>query len=189
MYEIKSSGFAERTKRLVSDTKLTPEEFREIAAVIGGGPPIRARKLGHLAAYRADDQHRVPTQWQDEDTVNIAEPGDWIVIRLNKEGTAPDTDDNGKINTYVVKDDAFMRSNRRVGELEIRHPMIYPDRALPVFQGTATVDALYFSGGVDIIAPWGQRQSFGEAAYLLLNRDEVYGNAKASFEADYEVLD
>ena len=154
MYEIKTFGFGGRKKRLVSDTRLTRDDFEKIVAAMGGQSPIRARKLGYLAAYRIDRQCDVATEWQGESTVNVAEPGDWIVVRLNKSGTAPDTDDNGKINIYVVKHDAFVRLNRRAPILEIRHPMIDANRAVPVFQGRATVEAILFSRGLDILAPW-----------------------------------
>jgi hypothetical protein len=57
-----------------------------------------------------------------------------------------------------------------------------------VVRERVTVDCLHFPAGVDIVAPWGERQQLG-AGYLLRNGDEVYGNEARSFEGTYEFIE
>ena len=49
------------------------------------------------------------------------------------------------------------------------------------------VEALYLSGGFDILAPWGQRQIAG-VGYLLSDGRDVYDNAAATFDATHEIV-
>jgi len=56
-----------------------------------------------------------------------------------------------------------------------------------VYRATGVVSALSFPGGLDIAAPWGERQTTS-AGYLLCNGEEVYGASTNAFEATYEVL-
>jgi hypothetical protein len=50
-----------------------------------------------------------------------------------------------------------------------------------------TVDALHLSGGFDIVAPWGERQTAPDG-YLILSGRQVYGNNAETFAATYEVV-
>lgn len=188
MYEILNTGKYRRRPRLVSTVPITPEMFDEICQAQNREQSFKARKRGYGAAYRSTVRQEVTTRWEGELTTNVAEPGDWIVTRLASP-TRLARDPDGNINRYVVTSANFQRLNERAKVLEILDPEIDPGRAVPVFQGKQTVDALYFAGGLDIVPPWGNRQAFENGAYLLLNGEEVYGNAKESFAKDYERLD
>ena len=70
--------------------------------------------------------------------------------------------------------------------------------AFELFEPTTTDDALallgqygsdawVLAGGLDIMAPWGERQTI-EKGYLLRNGDEIYGNDAKAFRATYEIL-
>ena len=56
-----------------------------------------------------------------------------------------------------------------------------------VHRAKGVVSAIPFPGGLDIAAPWGERQTASEG-YLLCNGQEVYGSSKDAFEATYEVV-
>ena len=56
-----------------------------------------------------------------------------------------------------------------------------------VHRAKGIVSALPLPGGLDIAAPWGERQT-ASAGYLLCNGAEVYGSNKETFEATYEIL-
>ena len=49
-----------------------------------------------------------------------------------------------------------------------------------------TDQVLYFAGGFELVAPWGELQQVPEG-YLLLNGTEVYGNNRETFDTSYEI--
>ena len=55
------------------------------------------------------------------------------------------------------------------------------------FRAKNMVDALFLSGGFEILAPWGQGQT-ADSGYLLFNGEEVYGNNATTFEETYEIV-
>jgi hypothetical protein len=162
--------------KFVSDGKLTPEDFRALAAGRGQGV-VRARKIGYVAAVQAETQGPVETRWNGKETVNTAQVGDWIATNLSAD-RQPLRDSDGNLNTYVIRADRFADLYEKLGATSALGD---------VYKAKATVTALALSGGFDILAPWGERQT-GDSGYLILNGDEVYGIAAAAFEATYEVL-
>lgn len=162
--------------RVVSDCELTRSDFQDLAQQLGIDP-VRARKVGFVAARRATGTERIATLWNDRETENTARPGDWIVTSLSRT-QEPLRDKNGNLNTYVISADRF--------------PGLYEPTGTTtpvgvVHKGKATVLAFRFPRGFDIVAPWGERQKSADG-YLILNGDEVYGNNVETFGATYEIL-
>lgn len=117
------------------------------------------------------------TEWKGEWTQNTAEPGDWIVTSLNPDRSVM-RDSAGKENSYVIAAHRFDTLYERApGECEFG----------AMFGAKSVVEALRFSGGLDIAAPWGERQTMPDG-YLLRNGDEVYGNERWTFETAYQPL-
>jgi hypothetical protein len=167
-----------RGQRLKSDAKLTPEDFDAIAKQLGTKPE-RARKFGIVAACMVRDAMTFDTVWASEKTKSEAVPGDWIVTNFGRDGK-PITDRNDQVNQYVIKADRFPQLYKRIaGETEYG----------PRFQAREETEVygIRFSGGIDILAPWGERQSVA-SGYLLRNGDEVYANEARSFEKTYEIV-
>jgi hypothetical protein len=162
--------------RLVSDSKLTVNDFGRIAQELGI-VPMRARKIGLIAARLAEEDTVVETLWNGRETRNTAHYGDWIVTNLDQRGVAL-RDQDGNTNTYVVEADTFADLYERMGQ---------SNDFGEICRSRSTVLAIKFDGGFDILAPWdeGQRASSG---YLLLNGKHVYGNSAEPFEATYEIL-
>jgi hypothetical protein len=168
--DLKGAGGA----RLISGTKLTPHEFRDIAARLGVEPFV-ARKSGLISAIAAKRDERVETHWNGKETVNTARPGDRIVTNLDAKGK-PLVDRDGNHNVYVIKADAFIKLYELADTPEI---------LVATYRARGTVEAIEFRGGFDILAPWGERQ-VAESGYLILNGPDVYGNNAETFEATYE---
>ena len=164
--------------RLKSAAKLTPADFRAIAATLGS-EPVRARKTGLVAARRAARATTVETRWNGAETKNRAKAGDWIVTNLSPERKVL-RDGEGRRNTYVIAGDRFT---------QLYEPM--PGKSVgkvgAVHRAKGTVAALRLAGGFDILAPWGERQT-GRAGYLILNGEDVYGNNAKTFNETYEIL-
>lgn len=163
--------------RITSEAALTPDDFHAWAKKLGA-EPFRARKAARVAARRAEAREAVETRWNGVETRNVAEPGDWIVTSLDAAG-APMRDAEGALNVYVIRPGKFAES-------------YVPDEASgsesehgAVFAATGAVSAFPAPEGFDIVAPWGERQT-APSGYLLLNGEEVYGNATETFEAAYE---
>ena len=55
-----------------------------------------------------------------------------------------------------------------------------------VYRARGVVCAIPLPGGLDIAAPWGERQTTS-AGYLLCNAEDVYGSSSEAFEATYDV--
>ena len=176
MFTIERTGFFCRKSRLVAPAKLTDKEFREVASNLSQ-PVVKARKIGLVAARKAEQEQPIVTLWNGHETTNTAQPGDWVVTSLTPDRKVL-RDNGGNANAYVIKADKF--------------PLLYDPTAGSnefgeFFEAKGLVEAVYLSGGFDIAAPWGQRQ-ISRAGYLVLNGDEVYGNHKETFETTYEVM-
>jgi hypothetical protein len=163
-------------KRLESRAKLTPDDFHAIARALGM-KPVRARKIGFVAAREAGSPEKIETRWNGTGTTNIARPGDFIVINLSPDRLAL-RDGEGLLNVYVIVADLFTRLYEPVGEHN-EHGAIY--------RAKGVVSALPLPGGFDILAPWGERQT-AASGYLLLNGNQVGGGDRDTFVATYEIL-
>jgi hypothetical protein len=164
-----------RGDRLEADTVLTPSDFQSIAKKLG--PPLRARKIGYVAARREEKSGTVETRWNGKETTNTANPGDWIATNLSRQ-LEPLRDDEGHMNVYVIAAERFPQLYEPA-EGKSPHGAVY--RAMGV------VSVLPVPGGLDIAAPWGERQT-APAGYLLCNGEEVYGANREAFEATYEFI-
>jgi hypothetical protein len=171
----RASGIHDKC-RLLAPTKLTRADFFAVADRIGRRP-IKARKIGLVAARNAQAVEPIETRWNGKETTNTAQPGDWIVTSLSRDGEVM-RDASGNENTYVIKAETFTNLyESAVGENEFGR----------FFRAKNTVDALFLSGGFEILAPWGQSQT-ADSGYLLFNGEEVYGNNKTTFEETYEFV-
>lgn len=175
MFNLTRQGLFGRRVRLTADAKLTDGDFLAIARDLGT-KPRPATKVGFIAARTASSRETIETRWNGVETVATAEPGDWIVTTVEENGTAI-RDREGHVNTYVIKAGRF-------------HELYEPTGAScahgAVHKPLGRVDALFLSGGFEILAPWGQMQVADEG-YLLLNGSEVYGNNKETFERTYRL--
>jgi hypothetical protein len=162
-------------ERIKADTLLTPADFAHVAAELGQRP-MRARKIGYVAARRATVREVIETYADGKETSNTAQPGDFIVTNLAPD-RSPLIDRDGRTNVYVVAAEKF--------------PVLYEPTAETSAHGAVCrakglVSALALPGGLDILAPWGERQTATDG-YLVLNGDEVYASSTAAFEVTYEV--
>ena len=73
--------------------------------------PLRARKIGYVAARKADKRETVETRWNGKETTNTAKPGDYIATNLTPK-RQPLRDAAGELNTYVISAAAFPSSTR-----------------------------------------------------------------------------
>jgi len=166
-------------KRLDSRVKLTPEQFRDVARQLRI-EPIRARKIGYVAARQAKDSEVVETRWNGEETRNTARQGDWIVTSLSPRRHVL-RDSEGHENRYVVTADRFPDlyepAQGKAGSAE-----------QAIYRAKGVVSAIRLDGGFDILAPWGERQTAPDG-YLILNGAEVYGNNAETFAETYEVIE
>lgn len=155
--------------------RLSKSVFHAIAAEMGQ-PPLMAVKIAPVAVTRVRGPCCLETRWMSERTINEAQEGDWLVTSLDA-GGRPLRDRRGALNSYIIGNPHFLEIYERApGECELG----------PLFRSKQWVEAIYFNGGVDILAPWGQRQTLGEG-YLLCKGDRVYGNERASFETTYRI--
>jgi hypothetical protein len=176
MFAIKSTGVRRRKQRIVASTILNKSDFRRIASMLAA-KPIQARKIGFIAARKAKRIERVDTLWYRKETHNLARPGDWIVTSLTARKKVL-RDGRGNANTYVIKSKRFPK---------LYEPVEGQNTFGRFFRAKGVVDAIYFSGGFEIIGPWGRKESAG-AGYVLLNGKEVYGNNAETFRTTYEIM-
>jgi hypothetical protein len=176
MFTIESVGILRRKQRLVAPSQLAEAEFRKVADQVGR-KAIKARKLGLVAARKAVMAEAIETRWEGKETTNTARQGDLIVTNLSPERKVL-RDNKGNENTYVVESDTFPSLYESVGG---------QNEFGQIFKAKNTVDAIYLSGGFDILAPWGEKQTAREG-YLLWNGRDVYGNNAETFDATYEVI-
>jgi hypothetical protein len=176
MFTIESKGIFARKKRVVAPNALSPAEFQKVADQIGRKPVV-ARKIGFVAARMADQIVTIETRWEGRETTNSANPGDWIVTNLTPDQKVL-RDRDGCENTYVISADVFPKKYvESSGENEYGK----------FFRAKGVVEAVYLSGGFDLLAPWGQKQT-ADVGYLVLNGGEVYGNNAKTFDATYRLV-
>lgn len=164
-------------QKLIADQKLSPADFHELVKKLGT-PPKKARKIGFVAARKSPGKQTIETLWNGKESQITAQQGDWIVTNLAPNKSVLRDDDNN-INQYVIGQAKFPQIYERF-EGENIYGKLY--------RATSQVEALYLSGGFEILAPWGEIQR-GDTGYLLLSGNEVYGNHKETFDLTYEVLD
>jgi hypothetical protein len=173
MVHIKKIGLLWRRSRVISDAAIREDEFWALVGQADGNH-FRARKSAPIAARRVSQPEVLTTIWNGAETLNRAETGDWIATTLGSDGTAL-RDRSGNVNEYVIKAERFQQLYAEAAGQSV---------AGSLFEARGEVVAIYFAGGFDIVAPWGERQE-AASGYLLLNGGEVYGNAKETFEMTY----
>jgi hypothetical protein len=173
MHEIDRTG---GKARLRADAVLTAGDFARIAEELGQ-TSVRARKIGYVAACKATSDETVETRSNGKETTNIARPGDFIVTNLSPQ-RQPLVDREGHMNVYVIAAERFAGLYESTSETS-EHGAIY--------RAKGVVFALPLPGGLDILAPWGERQR-ADDGYLLLNGDEVYASSRDAFDATYEAV-
>lgn len=178
MYSVTRTSPDDSSWRVTSSAPLSPEAFRAIAAEIGA-QPVRARKVGRIAARRASSLEHVETHWNGKETEADAAIGDWVVTALAPDGVQL-RDASGNANVYVIKADRFP-------ELYEPEPATLTTPCGEVFRPKGIVDAIRLRGGFEIQAPWGATQRAPDG-WLLLNGSEVYGNQSETFAAGYVIV-
>jgi len=176
MLTLQRRGFFRRKVALKALDGLKADDFRKLAGMLGVSP-IKARKIGYVAAKKAEKRQVIETRWNGKETQITAEPGDWIVTTLSPAAKVL-LDAEGSVNTYAIKPEKFT---------QLYEPAAGVTEYGSVFRAKGVVEALFLSGGFEIKAPWGETQR-AKAGYLLLNGDEVYGNNRDVFDATYAVL-
>jgi hypothetical protein len=176
MFILERRGLFGRKPRLKSARRLDVDDFRALCEMLRKSP-IRARKIGYVAARRAQMRQHFETHWNGKESEITAEIGDWIVTTLSPAG-APMRDAEGHLNTYAIKPERFNELYEAT-DTETEFGRVY--------RAKGVVEALFLSGGFEIEAPWGEKQS-ANAGYLLLSGNEVYGNNRDTFEATYAVM-
>ena len=136
MFKLERKGFFRSAFRLTSKDLLTPDDFRVVATRLGR-QPMKARKIGRVAARKAEVQRRIETLWNGKESENVAEAGDWIVTSLTLDGSVL-RDNEGHVNTYVIKPEKFS---------ELYEPMSGMTEFGTVFRPKGVVEALLLSGG------------------------------------------
>jgi hypothetical protein len=174
MFTIVHAGPGRDDVRIVSDARLTPEEFMRIARDLIR-PIVHARKVGFVAARPAQAERIVETRWNGTETTNTARKYDWIVTNLSPEQQAL-RDREGHTNTYVIRAERFP---------DLYEPTGVQNELGAVYRAKGVVHAIRLPGGFDIVAPWGERQR-AASGYLIFNGEEVYGNNVETFQATYE---
>jgi hypothetical protein len=174
---VRIDGVLHRRVRLLATKQLTEADFRAIAIQLRT-PPLRARKLGRVAARTAVISQLIETRWNGCETHQVAEAGDLIVTSLSPDGTVL-RDRDGNVNSYVITADRFGRLYEACAEETCFGAVYRPN---------ITVQALFLSGGFELMAPWGEIQR-ADSGYIVLQGGEVYGNNRETFEATYGGLD
>jgi len=177
VFALERKGIFRRSYRLRSTEQLSAEDFQRVAAELAS-KPIKARKVGRVAAHRSEARTRVETRWDGKESENVAEPGDWIVTSLRRDGTLL-RDKAGEVNSYVIKGGKFA---------ELYEPTSETTEFGAVYQAKGVVEALWLAGGFELKAPWGEMQR-AEVGYLVLNGAEVYGNHRDVFDATYAPIE
>ena len=176
MFTIEKTGSNSDKARLIARTVLGEDDFHAIADAVGVRP-IKARKTALIAARPATTGERIETNWNGSETVNTAKPGDWVATSLTADGEVLH-DRDGNANSYVIPAADFPT---------LYSPVVGSNEFGRFHAARGTVAALYLSGGFEILAPWGEKQS-APAGYLMLSGSEVYGNNAETFAATYEVV-
>lgn len=162
--------------RLLTMEVLTSGDFNEVAKVLGIAP-VKARKIGFIAARRTLEPVTIETRWNGKESIAAAAPGDWIAVNMTPDRKLM-RDGDGELNVYVIRADRF--------------PDLYaPDDGSTahgdIYRAVSEVEAIHFPGGFEIMAPCGELQR-APAGYLLSNGTDVYGNAEQTFLLTYRIV-
>ena len=176
MYRIDHQGKREDLARVLSDTALTPEDFHGIAGDLGISP-VAARKIGYVAARKAEKEERLETRSNGKETTNTARPGDFVVTNLTPQ-REPLRDRDNHLNIYVITAAKFADLYQPTGESN-EHGEVHKAKGI--------ISAIALPGGFDIAAPWGERQTAADG-YLVCNGSEVYGVSRDAFDTTYEMM-
>ena len=175
MFTLKQRGFFRRIPRLTSTSPLNADDFHALSGMLGVAP-IHARKIGRVAAHKAQRRQHFETHWNGKESEITAEAGDWIVTTLTPAAEVM-RDRSGQANTYAIKPERFDELYEATGDANAFGG---------IYRAKGVVEAIFLPGGFEIEAPWGETQS-AETGYLLLNGEEVYGNSRDTFKATYAV--
>lgn len=162
-----------------TERALTKEDFDQLAKALGVVPGY-ARKLGDkpLAAMQIVDHatsvRTINTRDGSVQSVNVANPGDAILTRLNKDGT-PKYGATGQLDQWVVDADKLDRLHNKLGQ---------QSEFGDVVGGNNEVLFIDLPQGGELIAPWGgtQKTTDGVLQYSLTT-DEVYLNEADGFKS------
>jgi hypothetical protein len=177
MFTIEKTGANGNKNRLIARAALSESDFQAIANALAVRP-IAARKMALIAARPAIAGERVETHWNGLETVNTAKPGDWVATSLTADGGML-RDRAGRPNSYIIP----------AADFPTLYAQVEGSNQFGRFHAArGTVAALRLSGGFEILAPWGERQTAPDG-YLMLVGSDVYGNNAETFAATYEVLD
>jgi hypothetical protein len=177
MFTIEKMGANGDKRRLVAGLALKAADFHAIADMLGTRP-LKARKTALIAARPATAGEPIETHWNGAETINTAKPGDWVVTSLTANGEVL-RDRDGNANSYIIPAADFPA---------LYAPVDGKSEFGSLHAARGTVAALHLSGGFEIIAPWGVRQTAPDG-YLLLSGSDVYGNNAETFAATYEVVE
>lgn len=177
MFTIEKTGANADKLRLVAEAALSAVDFHAIADQLGTRP-LKARKTALIAALPATAGERIETRWNGSETVNTAKPGDWVATSLTADGGVL-RDRDGNANRYIIPAAGFPR---------LYSPVEGSNEFGRFHAARGTVAALHLTGGFEILAPWGERQTAPDG-YLMLSGSEVYGNNAETFAATYEVVE
>jgi hypothetical protein len=175
MFTLQQTGHQSRDFRLIAHQRLDADDFNTVANRLSQIPRA-ARKVGLVAARKAEQRQRIVTHWNGKESENVAVPGDWIVTSLSGSGDVL-VDDAGHPNSYALKPGRFAELYEPAGGKTVFGAK---------FRAKGHVKAIRLSGGFEIEAPWGETQRSADG-YLLLNGTQVYGNARETFEATYQL--
>jgi predicted acylesterase/phospholipase RssA len=175
MYKLERRGFLRKAWHFTSKEILNPSDFDAIAKQLSVDP-LLAQKIGFVAARRAEAIERVETRTEGNETTNKANVADWIVTNMTPHGM-PLRDASGRLDTYVIRANAFERLYERAGR-ESEFGILY--------RAKGTVSAIELPGSFDIVPPWGTRQK-SKAGYLIRSGSEIYGIEKTIFHRTYDI--
>lgn len=176
MFTIEKTGAKGDKLRLVAQAVLSEADFHAIADTLGA-EPLQARKTALTAARPAKPGERIETHWNGSETVNTAKAGDWVATSLTADGEVM-RDRSGHANSYIIPAADFPT---------LYAPVDGSNEFGQFHAARGTVAALHLSGGFEILAPWGERQTAPDG-YLLLSGSDVYGNNAETFAATYQVV-
>jgi hypothetical protein len=176
MFTIEKTGPRDDKDRLIALAALSEADFVDIARALDTRP-VRARKTALIAAREAAASERIETRWNGSETTNTARPGDWVATTLTADCEVL-RDGDGHHNSYVIPAADFPT---------LYTPVDGSNDFGSFYAARGTVTALHLSGGFEIVAPWGERQTAPDG-YLLLSGSDVYGNNAETFAATYEVV-
>lgn len=168
-----------RTPRLTAADQLLSEHFDRICAYLRdyGIGPIRARRVGFVAARQAKVTETIDTISNGLESQITAKPGDWVVTNMDR-SKAIIRDRDGAKNIYVIDAKSFADRYESTQDAPLEEGQIHSAKSV--------VDALWIAGGFTIVPPWGGTQQI-EAGYLVRNPSQTLASAVAAVGYETEV--